>query len=157
MNYVYTYLIFDTLLISSHSPFSILLATSLSCLTTKFIILFLIYFMEKKKYIPFYIFLLLLFSVKEDAAFYSFVLGIFMIFNKKNYVHGSITSVLSVIYFMIAVMILNKIGSGAMYDRFDNLIYYKTDGLIGAIKTILNNPGYAFEQRFITERNIGAK
>ena len=127
-----------------------------NCFLT-FIILFLIYFMEKKKYIPFYIFLLLLFSVKEDAAFYSFVLGLFMIFNKKNYVHGSITSVLSVIYFMIAVMILNKIGSGAMYDRFDNLIYYKTDGLIGAIKTILNNPGYAFEQMFITESNIGAK
>ncbi len=127
-----------------------------NCFLT-FIILFLIYFMEKKKYIPFYIFLILLFSVKEDAAFYSFILGLFMIFNRKNYIHGSLTSVLSVIYFVIAVMILNEIGSGAMYNRFENLIYNESDGLIGAIKTILNNPGYAFEQMFITKDNLGDK
>lgn len=127
-----------------------------NCFLT-FIILFLIYFMEKKKYIPFYIFLALLFSVKEDAAFYSFVLGFFMIFNRKEYAHGSITSVLSLVYFVIAVMIINKLGDGAMYNRFDNLIYDKDSGLFGAIKTIINNPGYAFEQLFKSSDNLGAK
>ena len=122
-----------------------------NCFLT-FFILFMFYFLEKKKYIYYYIFLLLLFSVKEDAAFYSFVIGLFMIFNKKDYIHGSTTSVLSIIYFIIAVMILNKIGDGAMYNRFDNLIY-NDSGLFGALKTIINNPGYSFEQLFIGSDN----
>lgn len=122
-----------------------------NCFLT-FFILFMFYFMEKKKYIYYYIFLLLLFSVKEDAAFYSFVIGLFMIFNKKDYIHGSITSILSVIYFIIAVMIINKIGDGAMFNRFDNLIY-NDSGLFGALKTIINNPGYSFEQLFIGSDN----
>jgi hypothetical protein len=38
-----------------------------------------------------------------------------------------------------------------MINRFDNLIFDKEDGLIGAIMTALKNPGYLLEQLFSTQ------
>lgn len=122
-----------------------------------FILLFMFYFIENKKIIPFFIFLTLLLTVKEDAAFYGLIIGLFLIFNKKEYVKGIITVSISLIYFFIAIAILNNLGNGAMTNRYDNLIYDSNSGILGMLKTFINNPGYSIRQIFKTNNYDGKK
>lgn len=122
-----------------------------------FILLFIFYFIEKKKMIPYYIFIALLLMVKEDAAFYGLVIGLFLILNKKDYIKGLITCFVSLLYFYIAVSYLNNFGSGAMTNRFSNLIYDSNSGIFGMIKTFINNPGYTIRQIFLTNEYNGNK
>ena len=51
-------------------------------------------------------------------------------------------------YFVLALYLLNTYGQGAMITRFDNLIFNPEDGLLGAVKTVLMNPGYLLTQLF---------
>ena len=109
--------------------------------------------LELEKPVLMFIFSLLVLTVKEDASVYLAIFSLFIIFDKKKYVQGSILFVVSVVYFIIAVHILNTTGYGAMTYRYDNLIY-NDGGLLGMIKTILLNPGYAIRELFMT--NSGA-
>lgn len=105
--------------------------------------------LELEKPVLMFIFSLLVLTVKEDASVYLAIFSLFIIFDKKKYVQGSILFVVSVVYFIIAVHILNTTGYGAMTYRYDNLIY-NDSGLLGMIKTILLNPGYAIRELFMT-------
>lgn len=113
-------------------------------------LMFMFFFLEKKKYPLMYVASLLVLSVKEDAAIYIFIFGIYLILSKKSYVHGAILSILSVGYFFAAISILNSSGAGAMTYRYGNLILNSSDGILGAIKTIFLNPGYALSTIFTT-------
>ena len=124
------------------------------------------YFFEKEKYLPAYLFAAGVLMVKEDAAIYVIIFAIYLILAHKKYLHGAILAVASVAYFGIALTILantsayyaelyaatspNPDIAGPMINRFDNLIHIKEDGLLGAIKTALVNPGYLLTQLFST-------
>ena len=114
------------------------------------LLLFTFYFYEKKLYVPMYLSSLLVLAVKEDAAVYLLLFAVYILLSRRSYIHGAILSVLSLSYFSLAIFILNKFGDGAMIGRFDNLIYDKSEGLIGAVKTALANPGFLFTQLFST-------
>lgn len=125
------------------------------------------YFFEKEKYLGMYIFALLTFSVKEDAAVYILFFALFVFFSRKKYLHGSILAVGSLIYFFIAITILktnsayyaelyqnatpNPYIDGPMINRYENLIFNSTDGLIGVVKTAIVNPGYLLTQLVATD------
>jgi len=128
------------------------------------LLLWTFFFFEKEKYIFMYIFALLTFCVKEDAAVYILIFGIFVILSRKKYIHGLILVFASGAYFFLAVNLLDIMGdyyagiyaeasanpsiNGAMVNRFDNLIYSEADGIIGVIKTIIKNPGFVLTQIF---------
>ncbi len=106
-------------------------------------------FYERKQYIPMYIFVALTLLVKEDAAIYVIVFGIFLLLSEKNFKHGAIVVGTSIAWFLIATWLLRTYGTGVMDNsRFGNLILNDEDGLFGAIKTVLVNPGYVFTQLF---------
>lgn len=115
------------------------------------ILLWMFYFFEKKKYIPMYIFALLVLMVKEDAAIYVCIFALFIILSRKKYLHGAILAGASIAYFLIAVKILNSFGDGAMVNRYSNLIFDPEDGVFGIIKTGLFNPGFFLTQLFTTK------
>ena len=115
------------------------------------ILLWLFYFFEKEKWIPMYISAILLLAVKEDAAMYIIFFALFVILSRKKYLHGTILAAGALAYFGLALHILSTYGDGVMINRFDNLIYDKEDGLLGAIMTALKNPGYLLEQLFSTQ------
>ncbi len=112
------------------------------------LLLWLFYFYEKENKLGFIISLILVLFVKEDASIYTTIFGIYMYFDghKKE---GIITSIASIIYFMLGVFILNKYGVGVMADRYNNLIY-ENAGMLGIIKTFIVNPSY-----FINQLTIG--
>lgn len=111
-------------------------------------LLFTFYFYEIKKPIPMYICAALVLSVKEDAAIYLLFFALFLLVSERKYLHGSILAVMAVGYFLYCGHLLETTGTGMMTNRFDNLIYDSEDGLMGAIKTILVNPGYLLTQLF---------
>ncbi len=117
------------------------------------LLLWMFYFFEREKYIPMYIFAFATLLVKEDAAMYIIFFAIFLLLSRKKYLHGSILAAGSIGYFVLALFLLTKFGTGAMINRFDDLIFNPDDGLLGAIKTALVNPGYLLTLLFTTSGN----
>lgn len=120
-----------------------------NCFLPLFLLLTFLFY-EKKKYIPMYLSALGVLAVKEDAAIYLLMFALFVLLSEHNYLHGAILAAMSVAYFCVCAYILEQHGEGMMVNRFNNLIYDKGDGLLGAIKTALVNPGYLLTQMFTT-------
>ena len=116
-----------------------------------------------------YVFALLTLSVKEDAAIYVILFAVYVLLGKKKYVHGGILLAGALAYFAVALTVLKHSGAyygelyadstpnppinGPMINRYNNVIYNAADGLLGAIKTALVNPGYLLTQLFSTTGN----
>ena len=125
------------------------------------ILLWLFWFFEEKKTIPMYVFAVLLLMVKEDAAIYLVLFAIYLLLSRKEYKHGAILAAAALAWFGIAMLILEKTSTeaallyagqdnpsiaGPMINRFNNLIPNKDEGLLGAVKTMLFNPGFLLTQ-----------
>ncbi len=137
------------------------------------LLLWVFYFSEKEKYIPMYVFAFATLMVKEDAAMYILIFAVFLMLSKKKYLHGGILAAVSLVYFFSALAILENSAAyyaelyanatprpaikGPMINRFDNLMVTKEDGLLGAVKTALVNPGYLLTQLFTTDKNDWGK
>ena len=85
-------------------------------------------------------------GVRGYAAIYLLVLGAFFLFSRKDKKRGLILIVSSVVYFAIAVAIVNSFGLGVLEDRFANLCYSKDGSFLQVIRTIITNPAYALGQ-----------
>ena len=114
------------------------------------LLLWMIYFYEKKKYPLFLIFAFSVMLVKEDAAFYILIFALYIIICDKNYLWGIISADAAVLYFVFAVYFMEKYGTGIMSSRFDNLIADSADGLFGALKTVIKDPAYVLGEIFKT-------
>lgn len=108
------------------------------------------YFYESKRPIPMYLSAVCVLAVKEDAAMYLIVFAIYLLFSKKDWLRGSMLLSMSLAWFLTAERLLELYGLGMMVNRFDNLIFVKDDGLLGAVKTLLVNPGFLLTQLFTT-------
>ncbi len=116
-----------------------------NCFLT-FMILMLIWAVEKKKNIVTAIFLILTLFVKEDAAMYVIILGIFWIASRKSKARGLIMIVVGAIYFVIALKIINSFGYGIMDFRYSNMFYDPQGGFIQMARVFITNPGYVLSQ-----------
>ncbi|HBL40862.1 MAG TPA: hypothetical protein DDY98_04535 [Ruminococcaceae bacterium] len=109
------------------------------------LLLWMFCFFEKKKYIPMFVFALLTCMVKEDATLFVLFFGLFLIFSRKEYRCGITLSVFSLAWFGAALLLLSKYGDGVMSNHFENYMY-EDNGLVGMIRVILMDPGYAVGQ-----------
>ncbi len=116
-----------------------------NCFLTFFLLLT-IYFVEKKKDIPAIICMLLVFFVKEDAAAYIMIVGAYFLFSRRDKKRGIIMIILSAIYFVVALSVVNSYGLGVLDNRFANLYADPNGGLGQVFKTIIANPAYVFAQ-----------
>ena len=114
------------------------------------LLLWMFYFFEKEKYIPFAVFAALTLCVKEDAAVYVAFFALYMILDRKKVLAGSITGIAAVVYFVCAVSYLTKYGTGAMTSRYSNFIV-ADGGIAEMIKNILADPAYVFSQLFMSK------
>ena len=82
--------------------------------------LWLFYFIEGRQWKLMYLFGLLTCLVKEDAAFTSPALRCFCFLKKER--NTAPRFLVSVIYFLLAIMHINSFGEGAMIGRYGNFI-----------------------------------
>ena len=112
------------------------------------LLMWLVYAVDKRKIILFYIMSVLTCIVKEDAPLYVICIALFFFFDEKKIkrLHGIIISALSSAYFIIITNWLTENGDGQMMaaTRFGNLTIDPEEGFVGIIKNVLTNPSYFF-------------
>ncbi len=120
-----------------------------NCFLTLFLLLT-FYFFEARHPVPMFLSALLVLSVKEDAAVYLLFFALYVLLGRRKYVQGLALGALAGGYFVLTAYLLRRYGLGMMVNRFNNLIYDKDAGLLGALKTAVVNPGYLLTQLFTT-------
>lgn len=117
------------------------------------LILWMLYFSEKNKYISAYIFMLLTLTVKEDASIYIIFIALYFIFSGRKIKYGTIMLISAIAYFSVALYLLEKYGTGVMVNRFNN--YYSLQDnktLFMVIINVLKNPAYVIKECFNEEK-----
>ncbi len=105
--------------------------------------------LDTKRYIPFYVFSLLTCLVKEDAPLFIICIGLYAFFenkgDKKRF-HGLALAFLSCVYMLFITKWLTENGDGhkMTYWRFGHLMLDANEGLIDVLINALRNPGYLF-------------
>lgn len=110
------------------------------------ILLWLIWFIEKRSNLGLAVMTLLTLSVKEDAVIYLWALAAFMILDRRMVRQGLAMLGVSGLYFMGAVRYLNEFGDGAMTDRFHSLISVPQWSLLSVPFAVWRNPGFILSQ-----------
>lgn len=113
------------------------------------LLMWLIWAVDTKKYIPLYIFSILVCIVKEDAPLYVICIAMFMFFRDKGdkkRINCLIISVLSGIYMVAITNWLMKHGDGNMMtsSRFGHLLINQEAGLGEVVKNVIADPAYFF-------------
>ena len=117
------------------------------------LLMWLIWSLEYKKYVPAYIFTVLVCIVKEDAPLFVILLCLYFFFHEKDSrraAHGFVMASMAGAYMLLITTWLNKNGNGVyMTDtRFEHLMITKGSGLSAVIKTVLTDPAYFFSLFF---------
>ena len=121
------------------------------------LILWLIYFLEKKNLKMIVISTFLLMFVKEDAPIYVSFLGLYFFISKKNIKDGILIFLVSIIYFTITTYLLSQYGYWIVQNtsgRYSNYFYDGSNSLITIIKSILLNPIFIIKECFTKEKLI---
>ena len=116
------------------------------------LILFLIYFMERKKTVPAVIFGVLTLLTKEDSPVYVAVIALYFIFANKNYKCSLSLLCISLIYFAAVTHFLSVYGDGVMTGRYNNYIYEEGGSLFTVIKAVVQDPLYALQQSVTADK-----
>lgn len=112
-----------------------------------FFIFFFIWAVRTKRNVLAAVFMICTFGVKEDAPFYTAVLGLYWLVSGSDRVRGATASVLSVVVFLIDLAVIRGFGVNdqAMYDRYGNL-FMDGEGLFSAVKVFIQDPGIVITQ-----------
>ena len=122
------------------------------------LLMWLLWAVDGKKIIPFYVFSVLVCIVKEDAPLYVVCIAMFMFFRDKGSIkrlHGIIMAALAGAYMVLITNYLTEHGDGQMMTstRFGNLMIDPNGGLAEVIKNSLSDPAYFFTL-FIQEHSL---
>ena len=115
------------------------------------LLLWTFYFSELEKPVPMVLFALLTCMVKEDATLFVLFFGLFLIISRKKYRNGIVLSVISLVWFGAALFLLSRFGDGVMSNHFGNFMF-EDHGLLGMLRVIVMDPGYAISQIFTAEK-----
>lgn len=111
------------------------------------LILWLLYAIDTEKSLLIGLFALLVLTVKEDAAVYTAVIGLFVVIGSlvhrdgiKRTITGLLILLCSMIWFLIVTAYLSNSGDGVMTYRYDNFIYDGSGSLLTVIKAVIMCP-----------------
>ena len=119
------------------------------------LLLWLIWATEREKTIPMLVFALLTLTVKEDAAVYVAVIGLYLLLSdrsKRTRTLGAVIFVTACIYFFAVCAYLNYSGLGIMEWRYKDYMYRGGALITSLIVTAFTNPGYILSNLFTGEK-----
>lgn len=110
------------------------------------LLMWLLYAVDKKNYVLFYIMGALTCIVKEDAPLYVMCIALFFFFNEKKLsrINGLILTAISGVYFVLITNWLKEHGDGKFFaaTRFGNLTIDPDAGFGEVVRNVLADPGY---------------
>ncbi len=97
----------------------------------------------------------LVLATKEDAAVYLAFFAIYLLFSRRDLRRALPLLLGAVVYFVLAIWLLQQFGTGAMFGRYDSLLNADKDtgGLLG---TLLRDPAF-FLTEITKDETISAK
>lgn len=100
---------------------------------------------EEKRYWWMFLPACLVLATKEDAAVYLAFFAIYLLFARRDWKRGLPLGAVAVVYFAVAILLLESFGTGAMFGRYTALLTpeKETGGLLG---TLLRDPAFFLEQ-----------
>lgn len=123
------------------------------------LLLWLFYAIDAKKHVLLALFALLVLLVKEDAAVYVAVIGLYLLLrglvqgrNRCDLLRGAALFAGALAYFGFVTALLNAEGEGVMNWRYNNMIYDGSGSLIAVVKAVLLNPMKALFECFEAEK-----
>lgn len=113
-----------------------------------FLLLMLVWAIEKNKNIWIAVFMILAFLVKEDAALYVMMIGFYFFFSKRDKKRGSILVIASGLYMFLMIFVMRFFGTGITTQdyRMSNLYYDQSGGVLQLIRVFLTDPAYVIAQ-----------
>lgn len=87
----------------------------------------------------------LVLSVKEDAAIYVLLFGLFILLDRRDVKRGALLMGAALFWFGVALWLLDTYGMGGMIGRYSDY-QYGDSGLLGVVKTALVNPGFVLKK-----------
>lgn len=118
-------------------------------------LLFTLYFLLKRRFVPFYVCALLVCSIKEDAAIYLVAVALFMLFHEKLIGHGTVTLLLSLGYFVFALTMIQVCGATESMEfgyRYSDFVLNGTVSFGTILQTALFNFGKTVSLMFTAEK-----
>ena len=125
-----------------------------NCMLPAFL-LWLIWATEREKTIPMLVFALLTLTVKEDAAVYVAVIGLYLILSdrsEKTRALGAVIFGAACVYFFAVCAYLNNSGLGIMEWRYKDYMYRGGALITSIVVTAFTNPGYILSNLFTGEK-----
>lgn len=126
------------------------------------LVLWAIYFMLKQKLLPMLLFTFLVLMVKEDAAIYAGVLGLWLLVGhrwspekeRRRVISAVGIIAASVAWFLIARAIIESLGGYMMVGRLENFFLPGSNypGFVDVMLVILSNMAYVISQVFTAEK-----
>lgn len=118
------------------------------------LLMWLLWAIDNKKYIMFYIMSALVCIVKEDAPLFVICIGLYMFFEQKGEfkrIHGIIAAVLSGAYMFKILDWLTLHGDGQSMSslRFAHMMIDQTGGMAEVVKNALADPSYILSMLFL--------
>lgn len=108
------------------------------------LLLWLFYFYETGRKRWLFVAAVLILLVKEDAAAFLVVFAVYLLFCRKDHRTASPLIIGALLYFTVAVFLLNTYGTGAMFGRYSDL-FDGSKNVGGFWQTLLRSPGYFLE------------
>ena len=125
-----------------------------NCMLPAFL-LWLIWAVEREKTLPMLVFALLTLLVKEDAAVYVAVIGLYLILSdrsEKTRALGAVIFGAACVYFFAVCAYLNNSGLGIMEWRYKDYMYRGGALITSIVVTAFTNPGYILSNLFTGEK-----
>ena len=114
------------------------------------LLMWMFFFFERGRVLPFFGCAGLTLLVKEDAAVYVIFFALYIVIERKKYLLGGLTGGAAILYFIFALTFLSVYGEGVMSGRYGNYIP-EGGGLMQAVHTVLLDPAYILTQLFSDE------
>lgn len=125
-----------------------------NCMLPAFL-LWLIWAIEREKTIPMLVFAVLTLLVKEDAAVYVAVIGLYLLLSdrsKKTRKLGAVIFMAACVYFFVVCAYLNNNGLGIMDWRYKDYMYSGGALITSIVVTAFTNPGYILSNLFTGDK-----
>lgn len=125
-----------------------------NCMLPAFL-LWLIWAIEREKTIPMFVFATLTLLVKEDAAVYVAVIGLYLILSdrsEKTRALGAVIFGAACVYFFAVCAYLNNSGLGIMEWRYKDYMYSGGALITSIVVTAFTNPGYILSNLFTGDK-----
>lgn len=129
-----------------------------NCMLPAFL-LWLIWSVEKNRLVPLAVFAVLTLSVKEDAAVYVAVIGLYLLLSDREpriRKAGGALLAGAVLYFAAVCAYINSQGLGVMEWRYSDYIYSSGSGFFAVIYSAVTNPAYVLSNLFSSDKLLFA-